>query len=90
MNLQHDCVTHKCGLAAESFVRQERQLTSTEKWGIRHVNPSDLVLNMAQMRDAVYMQSLCVEVCLEEIDLNAAIFEGVKSQIDRRKGGIML
>ena len=88
-NLQHNCAAHKSGLVAESFVCQERQLTSIEKWEVRHVDPSDLVLNMARMCDAVYMHPLRAKFCPEEVDLNAAIFEGVKSEIDGWKGGII-
>ena len=47
LNLQHDCVTHKCGLTTQGFVRQECQATSVEEQGVHHVNPTDLVLNMA-------------------------------------------
>lgn len=88
LNLQHDCVTHKCGFTVRGFVRQERQTTSVEERGIDHINPLDLVLNTARMRDAVHMHTLRTKIDTEEIDLVAAIFQGVKSEIDKRKGGV--
>ena len=40
------------------------------------------------MRDAVHMHTLHVQINAEEIDLTDAIFQGVKSEIDKRKGRI--
>lgn len=86
VNLQHNCVAHNCSLSVRGFARQERQVTSIEELGVRHTEPSDLILNTAQMRDAVHMHLLRVQTHPDEIDLTAAIFEGVKSEIDKRKG----
>jgi hypothetical protein len=89
VNVQHNCITHKCGLVAQGFVRQERQATSVREQGIHHVNPSDLVLNTAKMRDVIHTHQFRAQLHEEEINLAAAIFDGVKSEIDRRKGTVV-
>ena len=40
------------------------------------------------MRDVIHMRGLRTEVDADEIDLPAAIFQGVQSEIDRRKGEV--
>lgn len=89
LNVQHDCITHKCGSVAQGFVRQERQATSVKEQGIHHVNPSDLVLNTAKMRDVIHTHQFRARLNEEDIDLAAAIFDGIKSEIDKRKGTVV-
>lgn len=56
MNAQHNCSEHHCGTANTRNVYQEREKTAQTRPVVSHIMPQDVVLNTAQMRDAVYVQ----------------------------------
>ncbi|KAH9945634.1 hypothetical protein B0H21DRAFT_693918 [Amylocystis lapponica] len=56
VNVQHNCTANHCGIMASRTVWQERQRTDQTQTAVTHNNPADLVLNTAQMRDAVHVQ----------------------------------
>ncbi|PBK79410.1 hypothetical protein ARMGADRAFT_1049148 [Armillaria gallica] len=56
VNVQHDCSRNDCTPDASVPIFQERQQTDKVHRRIRHRNPADIVLNTAQMRDAVHVQ----------------------------------
>ncbi|KAF9059623.1 hypothetical protein BDP27DRAFT_1238327, partial [Rhodocollybia butyracea] len=57
VNVQHDCTRHGCSIQYNIATFQEREKSSEMKGGVVHQgDPSDLVLNTAQMRDGKYVQ----------------------------------
>ncbi|THH23057.1 hypothetical protein EUX98_g8121 [Antrodiella citrinella] len=56
VNVQHNCASHGCDLSAHRPVFQERVETQFTRAATAHRFPRDLVLNTAQMRDAVLLQ----------------------------------
>ncbi|KAF9070031.1 hypothetical protein BDP27DRAFT_1420467 [Rhodocollybia butyracea] len=57
VNIQHDCTRHGCSIQYNIATFQEREKSSEMKGGVVHQgDPSDLVLNTAQMRDGKYVQ----------------------------------
>ncbi|KAJ6474054.1 hypothetical protein C8R47DRAFT_1076489 [Mycena vitilis] len=62
VNVQHNCLDNKCGPTGSRFVFQEREKTAQTRAEIVHTqNPADLVLNTAQMRDAVHLQRFRID-----------------------------
>lgn len=56
INAQHNCARNKCTLTAPRSQRVERETVESASLGVDHVNPTDLILNTAKMRDAKYIQ----------------------------------
>jgi hypothetical protein len=56
VNVQHNCSEHRCGTANTRDVYQEREKTDQTRPVVSHIMPQDVVLNTAQMRDAVHVQ----------------------------------
>jgi hypothetical protein len=56
VNVQHNCSQHNCGTADTREVYQEREKTDQTRPAVSHVSPQDVVLNTAQMRDAIHVQ----------------------------------
>ncbi|KAJ7886066.1 hypothetical protein B0H13DRAFT_2535282 [Mycena leptocephala] len=57
VNVQHNCMDNQCGPTGSRPVFQERERTNQTRAQIAHLqNPTDVVLNTAQMRDAVHLQ----------------------------------
>ncbi|KAF8891836.1 hypothetical protein BD779DRAFT_1437618 [Infundibulicybe gibba] len=83
VNVQHRCASHRCEMTDATFVQQERHATSITKATVSHSNPSDLVLNTAQMRDAIHFTGLRRNISPSNID--DAIMEGAIKEIDARK-----
>ena len=50
---------------------------------ISHINPGNVILNCAKMRDYVYTQVFCVPHAA--VDLDRALLEGAKREIDARQ-----
>lgn len=86
MNVQHNCARNKCQLSASNFVRQERQLTTQTRQAILHLNPADLVLNTARMRDSVFISVFRKKPTLNGVaEVENAILEGATKEIHARK-----
>ncbi|KAL0568669.1 hypothetical protein V5O48_013310 [Marasmius crinis-equi] len=65
VNVQHDCIAHKCKVKQTVTVRQERHDTSLRRGRVEHQgNPHDVVLNTAQMRDAKFVQRFRIQPSL--------------------------
>ena len=56
VNVQHNCSQHNCGTAATRTIYQEREKTNQTRPAVSHIAPHDIVLNTAQMRDAIHVQ----------------------------------
>ncbi|KAH8103883.1 hypothetical protein BXZ70DRAFT_888343 [Cristinia sonorae] len=86
-NLQHSCATHQCSTSGFVAVRQERQLTEQTRPSMVHIQPDDMVLNTARIRDSIHMTALRHQINPNDpnMDLDNAIMLGVTAAIDRRK-----
>ena len=61
INVQHDCASSRCGPTGVQHVYQERHRTETTRPVIMHTNnPDSMMLNTAQMRDALHLQKFRV------------------------------
>ncbi|TFY59665.1 hypothetical protein EVJ58_g5640 [Rhodofomes roseus] len=59
VNVLHNCAKHKCGITRTRAVVQERQKTGMKDNEVTHKHDQDdLVLNLAQMRNAAVLQYL--------------------------------
>ncbi|KAJ7578564.1 hypothetical protein C8J56DRAFT_718377, partial [Mycena floridula] len=84
VNVQHNCKANGCGPTGSVPIYQERTRTASTKAIIEHLkNPDDLILNTAQMRDAVHVQSFREPV--EALDSNNIVHAAVQEIVDVRK-----
>jgi hypothetical protein len=56
VNTQHNCSANSCTTSNIRFIFQERERTEQTRPMVAHASPEDIVLNTAQMRDAIYVQ----------------------------------
>jgi hypothetical protein len=56
VNVQHNCAGHNCGTANTRHIYQERERTDQTRPVVSHIVPQDIILNTAQMRDAIHVQ----------------------------------
>lgn len=82
MNLQHNCAQHGCTDEAEAPVYEEREHVAARP-AILHRQPTDLLLNTFQMRDARFVQLFRAPP--SRIDPEHAIMEGVRAETDMQK-----
>lgn len=79
VNIQHNCALNNCGATGQRPVYQEHQRTEHTRPVISHNRcPDDLMLNTAQMRDAVYVQPFRISsetLDLDDIVHNSALHE---------------
>ncbi|KAF8966226.1 hypothetical protein BDZ97DRAFT_1657897 [Flammula alnicola] len=84
VNTQHDCDTNKCTTSGFRYVYQERVRTQRRAPIVQHIkNPDDLILNTAQMRDAIHLQKFRIPPAV--LDEPAVIDASVRRMIDKRK-----
>lgn len=84
VNTQHNCSKYQCSTTGIRHVYQERVRTTATKPVVEHVSsPDDLVLNMAQMRNAVYLQQFRISPI--PLDLSKTIQESAACAIDQRR-----
>jgi hypothetical protein len=84
VNTQHDCCHAKCQTNGVRYVYQERIQTEIRVPVVEHrVDPDDLILNTAQMRDAVHVQKF--RIPSTPLDEERVIQESVASAINQRK-----
>lgn len=84
VNTQHDCDTNKCTTSGFRYVYQERVRTQRRAPIVQHLkNPDDLILNTAQMRDAIHLQKFRIPPAV--LDEPAVIDSSVRRVIDKRK-----
>ncbi|OSD04147.1 hypothetical protein PYCCODRAFT_1364884 [Trametes coccinea BRFM310] len=85
VNVQHDCAKLLCSATGRREVRQERASTGLYKAAVEHLGPpgKDLILNTAQMRDAVHVQRFrCATPQLASEDI---VMGAVAREIDQQK-----
>jgi len=84
VNTQHDCDSNKCTTTGFRYVYQERVRTQRRAPIVEHLrNPDDLILNTAQMRDAVHVQKFRIPP--DALDEPAILDASVRRVIDQRK-----
>ncbi|KAK6997382.1 hypothetical protein R3P38DRAFT_3416225 [Favolaschia claudopus] len=84
VNVQHNCKDNLCATTASVPVFQERVKTSQTAARVSHTkNVDDVVLNTAQMRDAVYVQRYRVNSV--PMDVDRIVTESAAKEIDARK-----
>ncbi|KAK1236064.1 hypothetical protein PQX77_000704 [Marasmius sp. AFHP31] len=85
VNVQHDCVQHKCNVQDVGIVRREREISHSRKGVVVHRgNSDDLLLNTAQMRSAKFVQAFRIQP-ERESDPEEILFKSVQRVIDARK-----
>ncbi|KAJ7710473.1 hypothetical protein B0H17DRAFT_914738 [Mycena rosella] len=84
VNVQHNCLDNNCGPTTSRPVYQERQITTHTQAQIAHlVSPTDLVLNTAQMRDAVHVQRFRIDTPAMEQD--TVIHQSAANELEAAK-----
>ena len=83
VNVQHNCAAHGCDDQGQEIVLEEREKSNQTKAKIRHFVPTDIMLNTAQMRDAIHVQRF--RICASAIDRENAILQGAASEVAVRK-----
>ncbi|KAI0782791.1 hypothetical protein C8Q75DRAFT_727224, partial [Abortiporus biennis] len=83
VNVQHNCAANKCKSTASHTIRQERETTTQSQPRIRHLNSGDLLLNTAQMRNSIHLQSFRIQAPI--LNQEQAILEGATREIKQRK-----
>lgn len=84
INIQHNCQQKGCTLSRTRYIRQERTQTVHTAPVVGHLrNPGDLILNTAQMWDAVYLQRF--RIPSTPLDEEAEVLRSVMRVIDQRK-----
>ena len=84
VNTQHDCYRHKCQTTGARYVYQERIQTEKTTPVVEHLtDPNDLILNTAQMRDAIHVQNF--RIASTPLDEERIIQESVARTINQRK-----
>ncbi|KAJ6461447.1 hypothetical protein C8R45DRAFT_1056025 [Mycena sanguinolenta] len=80
VNVQHNCMDNKCGPTGSRPVFQERERTDQSRAQIVHSqNPTDLVLNTAQMRDARYLQRFRINT--PQLDPETVIYQSAINEV---------
>ncbi|KAK7059475.1 hypothetical protein R3P38DRAFT_3303396 [Favolaschia claudopus] len=84
VNVQHNCQDNGCGPTGSRRVFQERQQTEHTRPEISHVqNLTDLVLNVAQMRDAKHLQPFRPNIPL--LDAETVIQQSAVNELAARR-----
>ncbi|KAF8178467.1 hypothetical protein BJ912DRAFT_1045365 [Pholiota molesta] len=87
INTPHDCKRNGCSASGFKHIYQERIRTEHQQPIIEHkVNPDDLILNTAKMRDAIHIQKYRISSCpIDDQEEEMIISTSVKALIDSRK-----
>ncbi|KAH7923808.1 hypothetical protein BV22DRAFT_1105892 [Leucogyrophana mollusca] len=83
INVQHNCAANGCTDDGLTTVYEEREATAKKQRRIEHHHIEDLMLNTAQMRDAVHVQRFRIQA--DDLDREQAILHGAASEIEGRK-----
>ncbi|KAF5384421.1 hypothetical protein D9615_003216 [Tricholomella constricta] len=83
VNVQHNCAANHCDLSATEVIREERQMTDRTRRAVKHFSPHDIMLNTAQMRDALHVQHFRIPP--QRLDRAKAILEGATRETNQQK-----
>ncbi|KAF7371200.1 hypothetical protein MSAN_00755500 [Mycena sanguinolenta] len=80
VNVQHNCMDNACAPTSTRPVFQERIRTNETRPQVAHVkNPTDLILNTAQMRDAKYLQKF--RIATPGLDCDSVIHQSAVNEL---------
>ena len=82
VNVQHNCRANKCSFSATRSIFQEREEFKNKAKDVVHINPDDIILNCAKMRDQRYVGIFKVEAA--SLDQISSIREGAEREISTR------
>lgn len=84
MNIQHNCAANGCGATGHRPVYQERRRTEhTVPAVVHNRRPDDLMLNTAQMRDAIYLQRF--RISSESLDMDDIVHQSAVREFNSSK-----
>jgi hypothetical protein len=83
VNVQHNCSEHNCRTANTRAIYQEGEKTNQVRPVISHAAPHDIVLNTAQMRDAIHVQKYRQHS--ETLDADRIITESAAREVVAQK-----
>ncbi|KAI6018600.1 hypothetical protein BKA83DRAFT_4464938 [Pisolithus microcarpus] len=83
INVQHNCAGHQCTGSSTVSVYEEREKTTKTARRIEHREPADLILNTAQMHNAIYVQQFRTQV--QQIQRDWAIHTGAAAELNAQK-----
>ncbi|PCH45012.1 hypothetical protein WOLCODRAFT_91104 [Wolfiporia cocos MD-104 SS10] len=83
VNAQHNCAANACDTSGFRYVYQERQRTNQTQAAVVHQRPTDLILNTAQMRDAVHVQQFRIPP--QVLDEDEVITASAAQEVHARK-----
>jgi hypothetical protein len=83
VNVQHNCAAHACDTQGQISVYEEHERTTHMKPRTRHFVSEDIMLNTAQMRDAIHVQRF--RIAANALDHDHAIMLGAKSEVEAQK-----
>jgi predicted ABC-class ATPase len=80
VNVQHNCAEQHCKATGHRDIYQERQLTTHTQPTVAHNRvPNDLVLNTAQMQDAIHVQGF--RITSESLDLDDIVHQSAVNEL---------
>ncbi|KAF7965797.1 hypothetical protein HWV62_41769 [Athelia sp. TMB] len=85
VNTPHNCAAHECTTVNTRPVIQEREVTEHTRPVVSHLASHDVVLNTAQMRDAVHLQKF--RIASEDLNEEIIITASAAREIAARKAG---
>lgn len=83
VNTPHNCVDHACKTSGSRPIYQEREMTNGTHSVVSHIDSYDVILNTAQMRDALHVQK--IRIPSEILDEETVITASVAREIGLRK-----
>jgi hypothetical protein len=80
VNTQHNCADRQCKATGLQHIYQERQLTMNTQPVVSHNRAeNDLVLNTAQMRDAIHVQRF--RIISQMLDSDAIVHQSAVKEL---------
>lgn len=83
VNVQHNCAGQGCDSSDRADVYEEREKSARTVARTHHFNATDIMLNTAQMHDAVHVQRF--RMAANPLDRETAIMQGAQFEVDSRK-----
>ncbi|KAI0737866.1 hypothetical protein BC629DRAFT_1687266 [Irpex lacteus] len=81
VNVQHNCANNGCDLSDTRTVYLEREQQAERAAAVHHLNPDDLVLNTAKMRDARFVQTFAISP--PDVNLDSVLVAACRAEFNR-------
>ncbi|VDC01359.1 unnamed protein product [Peniophora sp. CBMAI 1063] len=85
VNVQHNCADNNCDMSGSAKLIQEREDTGRTVPRVKHHNPDDIMLNIAQQRSARYVGVFRAPV--QPLELESSVMTGAEREIREQKAG---